>query len=296
LSERFDMVIGGSVGGLALVPDIARLARTPSLLDLEDLHTGESEAPDAEFQHACARRFLERAFRDVTIVSTASEHMAAAYEQAFAVRPVTLHNVFPLPAQVPQRTVTKEPLRLYWFSQTIGRGRGIEDVLRAVAIARLHAVLTLRGRADDDYVSALRNEAVRVAPGLTLDVQPPASPDRMVDLCAEHDIGLCLEPPSTPNRRVCLSNKAFTYLPAGLPVIFSDTPAQRWLAEQLGEAAAVYPSGDAEALARLLVNWQERHTLSRAREAALAAARDRWRWDHPLEQGAALQLIERTLA
>jgi hypothetical protein len=296
LSERFDMVIGGSVGGLALVPDIARQSGTPSLLDLEDLHTGESEAPDAEFQHACASRFLERAFRDVTVVSTASAHMAAAYEHAFTVRPEVLHNVFTLPSQAPQRVIRKEPLRLYWFSQTIGPGRGLEDVVRAVGIAGVQATLTLRGRAHDEYVAALRAEAGRVASGLTLHVQPPASPARMIELSAEHDIGLSLEPPSTPNRRVCLSNKAFTYLPAGLPVIFSDTPAQRWLAAQLGEAAAIYTSGDAQAMARLLVKWQEPQALSRARDAALTAARERWRWDHPLEDGAALQMIQKALA
>jgi hypothetical protein len=187
-------------------------------------------------------------------------------------------------------------LRLYWFSQTIGPGRGLEDAVRAVGVSGVNATLTLRGRATDSYVAVLRAEAARVAPSLTLRVEPTAAPSAMIALSAEHDVGLSLEVPVTQNRRVCLSNKAFTYLPAGLPVIFSDTPAQRWLANQLGAAAAIYPSADVEAMARVLVKWQDRNTLSCAREAALAAAHDRWRWDHPCEEGAALQLIERALA
>jgi hypothetical protein len=234
LREPFDLVIGGSVGGLALVADLGATRGVPTLLDLEDLHLDESEAPDAALQHATSRRILERVLRDVTAVTTSSVHIADAYARELGVRPAVVHNVFPFPADLPS-SGPRGPLRLYWFSQTIGPGRGIEDAIAGVAASRVQAMLTLRGRADASYLDTLAAAAERV-PSLTLQIEAPASPDSMVALCAEHDIGLSPEVPSVANRRCCLSNKAFTYLPAGLPVIFTDTPAQRWLAEQLGPA------------------------------------------------------------
>ena len=58
-------------------------------------------------------------------------------------------------------------------------------------------------------------------------VLPMASPDEMVRLAAAYDLGLSLETDVSENRRLCLTNKIFTYLLAGVPVVMSDTPAQR---------------------------------------------------------------------
>src|SRR5262245_42551851 len=55
---------------------------------------------------------------------------------------------------------------------------------------------------------------------------PPASPDAMVDLARGFDVGLALEQASPRNRQLCLTNKAFTYILAGVPVAMTDTPGQ----------------------------------------------------------------------
>ena len=44
-----------------------------------------------------------------------------------------IHNTFPLPARTPNPArLDPRRLRLYWFSQTIGPGRGLEDAIRAL--------------------------------------------------------------------------------------------------------------------------------------------------------------------
>jgi glycosyltransferase involved in cell wall biosynthesis len=297
LREPFDAIVGGSVGGLALVPEIAARAAKPFCLDLEDLHTAESEAPDAALQHAVADRVLRRVLRTANALTTASEPMADAYHERFGIRPAVIHNVFPLPSPSIRDARHAGPLRLYWFSQTIGPGRGIEDAVNAVAHAGIDAVLTLRGVAQEPYVSRLGAEARRSAPKLRIVIESPAAPDQMIRLCEGHDVGLSLEVPNVENRRVCLTNKLFTYLPAGLPIVMSDTPAQRWLAERLGAAAVVYESGNAKSLAPALARWAaDRDALDRARAAAYGAACTRWRWDHAMERDAFLALVQRMVS
>src|SRR2546422_9615422 len=60
------------------------------------------------------------------------------------------------------------------------------------------------------------------------------SPDSLVRLAAEYDVGLALEVPISENRIICMNdlctNKVFTYLMAGLAVA----------ASTLGEGATLY--------------------------------------------------------
>ena len=50
---------------------------------------------------------------------------------------------------------------------------------------------------------------------------PMAAPGQMETLAAPYDIGLCGEIGHTPNRKIALTNKQFTYLLAGLPALMS---------------------------------------------------------------------------
>ncbi len=84
---------------------------------------------------------------------------------------------------------------------------------------------------------------------------------------------------------MCLSNKAFTCLLAGLPVVLSDTPAQRRLAGELGEACRLIRLDDAGAAAVTLDAWlADDAAMHRSREAARKAARDVFNWDAEREK------------
>ena len=58
----------------------------------------------------------------------------------------------------------------------------------------------------------------------------------MVRLASQYDLGLAAEIGETPNRNISLTNKLFTYLLAGVPILASDIDAHTQLASELGEA------------------------------------------------------------
>src|SRR6185436_16389511 len=91
-------------------------------------------------------------------------------------------------------------LRLYWFSQTIGPGRGLEAAVTALGRAGVSAELTLRGRPHDGYLEALQRLAAAHAPRVVVIHQPPAAPDAMVDLARGYDVGLALDHGPPRNR------------------------------------------------------------------------------------------------
>jgi hypothetical protein len=245
-------------------------------------------------------RIEELVLPNAAFVTTGSEAMADAYLAKRGRRPMPIDNVFPLPGDAPSLEPSPGPgLRLYWFSQRIGPGRGLEDAVRAAGMSDVPIELHLRGNETPGYVRSLRTLARGIAPQLVIMQHPPEPSDLMIELCRRggYDVGLALEQTHVFNRTVCLTNKIFTYLAAGLAIAFTDTTGQRTLARDLGEAAFLYPAGDVAALAGGLARWaRDKAALGAAKRAAWEAARRRWHWDHPAEKGALLEAVRSTLA
>ena len=116
----------------------------------------------------------------------------------------------------------------------------------------------------------------------------------MLSRAAEHEIGLALEPGDTPNNRLTVSNKLFTYLMAGCAVVASDTEGQRSVMTTCADAGVLYQPGDVRALATHLNAWLARpDLLARARASALEAAR--LRWNAEVESRALVNAVLRVL-
>ena len=296
LAEPADLVYGGTTGAIAATAMAGRRMGIPYALDLEDFYSAEQDgSPELDLSHALAERIETDILPGAAFLTTGSEAMAEAYFEKYGVRPIPIHNTFPLPDRAPDFSQPpNETLRMYWFSQTIGAGRGLEDVIRAVGLAGIAAELHLRGNPVAGYLDTLHHLAADVAPRLQLIHHAPINPDAMVESCRAYDIGLALEQAHVFNRAVCLTNKAFTYILAGLAVVFTDTPGQRPLAEDLGKAALLYSPGNVAALAAGLKRWAEgKQQLLAAKHSAWDAACRRWHWHHDEERGALLGAVAR---
>jgi hypothetical protein len=286
-----DLIYGGTTGALAASQAAAAIAGRPYALDLEDLHTAESAEADAPRQHALAARVERRVLGGAAFLTTSSDAIAEAYRDRYGVSPAVVHNVFPLPDTTPAIGDNAGPLRLYWLGQAIGPGRGLEDVIDAVGYSSTPALLAIRGR-ETPYCRTLRERAAARAPALEMQVLPPLEPDDLVASCRNYDAGVAGETLPVENRRRCLTNKLFTYLPGGLAVVATDAPALDPLRADLLEAGVLYRPGDLETLASGLRRWHDdAGALTRARQAAWDAAARRWHWEHEDERGRLLALV-----
>jgi glycosyltransferase involved in cell wall biosynthesis len=287
VSEPADLVYGGTTGALAATAEAAATLRVPYAVDLEDFHEGEHDGPDGDHVHALAGRIVRDVVAGARFITTSSPMIADAYAAQCGVRPTTVHNTFSIAPRREPSSVAGS-LRLYWFSQTIGDGRGLEQAIAAAGAAEFPVELHLRGRWADGYEARLRAVQRDRAPRLAIEHHDPAPPDDMVAASQGYDAGLSSEEPAVLNHRLCLGNKIFTYLAAGIPVILSGTPAQAALARTLGDAALVYEAGDIAGLTTALRTLTNPGRRAAMREAARAAAARRWHWEHPLDRGALL--------
>jgi glycosyltransferase involved in cell wall biosynthesis len=291
IDEPSDLIYGGSTGALAAIAESAAWLGVPYGIDFEDFHSGEHGGPAGDLANTLANRIERYVIRSATFATAGSPMIADAYRHAHGVRPLPIHNTFSI-ASEQAATESDDTLRLYWFSQTLGQGRGLDEVVRAAGEAREPIELHLRATPVPQYLDALRQLQGEIAPNLRLVVHDASEPDDMVRLARPYDAGLSCEEPEVINKRLCLGNKIFTYLAAGTPVILSRTPAQSALERDLGDAAFGYECGDISGLACVLRSLARDASLRCAsHRAAKAAAARRWHWEHPDDRGALLAAV-----
>jgi len=292
-----DLYIAHNLGALPAAWRASRRHGARLGFDAEDFHSGQL-ARDDRMRPVVEQ--VERQYLPACDYITASAPGIADAYRALTAGPApgVVLNVFPK-AQRPgaaRMRVPSAPLTLYWFSQTIGPGRGLEDVVRAMARTPPESTLLhLRGDWCADYEGSLRRLAAAegVAPERIVG-HPLAAPDEMIRRSATYDIGLALEPGTTENNDLSISNKLFTYLLAGQAVLATRTNGHRWLLDQIAGAALAYDAGDVDALADHLRRWiAQPAALVEARHAAWDYGDRRFNWD--VEQARFLNLVRRAL-
>ncbi len=289
LNYKADLYLGHCLPALPIVVAAARRHRARCGFDAEDFHSGENaEEGHGAVSNAIARLLESHFLPECNHLTAASPLIAKAYEATYGVAPTTILNVFPLREGVePQPAPSLSSF--YWFSQTVGPGRGLEAFLEILRLLDCPVRIDLRGHVSDGYRKSL--EAFVAGSEVVLGLLPPDAPATMVGHAAGYTAGLALEQRDPVNRDLCLTNKAFTFLLAGTPVIFSRTRAQEALAGELGNAALMIDLDDPPATAKALKSLIENPELHRrACEAAHDLGKTRYNWDY--EKHLLLNLIE----
>jgi hypothetical protein len=279
-----DLFIAHNLGALPVALAAGDRCGAPVGFDAEDFHSGQL-APFAEPALFRATRHVEALIPRCAYVTAASPGIAKAYADLCHIpTPTCVLNVFPKRDRpVALRPADRSgPVRLHWFSRTIGPDRGLEDAVRALGLLSAYRVeLHLRGEWWGNYEADLR----RLAADCGVDqarivAHEPASPDDLVRLAASYDVGLALEPSVSVNNDIALSNKLFTYVLAGNAIVATQTSGQVRLKSDLAAAAAWCHAGNAESLAAALRPWlDDWNALDTARRTAWKLGETRFNWE-----------------
>lgn len=285
LATMADLYIAHYPAALPAAAAAARMHCVRYAYDAEDFHPGDwPDDPLYDIDRRLVRTIEGYYLPGCAYVTAASPGIAEAYTEAYGIgRPRVVLNTFPLrhaaPAPTPGGTTQPGP-SLYWFSQTIGPERGIECAVRAIGPARTQPHLYLRGTAAAGYASKLTDLARQAGAEGRVHLLPPDEPDRMEELATAFDAGLCSETGHTASRRLCLTNKLFSFLLAGIPPLLSDTPAHCRFAMEAGFTDLLYPRADPASLAQLLDRLLgDADRLAAARVQAWRLGQERYNWE-----------------
>ena len=298
IAQPADLYIAHCLAALPAVVIAAQRHNAKLGFDAEDFHVGElAEISDNKLEIAI-RDYIERTLLpSCDYLTAASPMIASAYRKRYEVEIEPILNVFPLseaPIKI-EKINRKERFSLYWFSQTIGANRGREPIIYAMGQMKTPVDLYLRGMPTVGYTDVLTQLAHQVGVSDRIHLLPSAPPSDMARLASDYDIGLSIEPGRDTNNKICLGNKIFTYLLAGLPVIMSKTPAQQELSLQLAEAAILIDIDDPNAIALTLDTFfSNLSNIETSRTVAWELSRRVYNWD--MEKNKFLCVVEKLLS
>lgn len=278
-SIKADWYIGHNLGTIAVCVHAAKANGAYAGFDFEDYHRGElSEEQSNDLERV---KFLENKYvPGLSYISTASPLISKAVEADFPMLKVpvaTILNVFPKERLVAAPKLSGSgALKLVWFSQTIGRGRGLEYLFQAlIQLNDPNISLTLVGRMDPIFGDLVaQTQQITKCPILLQGVVPP---QHLEHFCADFDIGLALETGFSKNNAMALSNKIFTYLHAGLAIIFFATSMQQQFNDEFhcGRMVAI---GDVDGLCKAIRDYFDAELLMEQKKNNLRLACNRLNW------------------
>jgi len=210
-----------------------------------------------------------------------SQALVAAYGGK---SPTVIYNAFPAAERTAIDGVRKDRRNtavpsIYWFSQTLGPGRGLEDLIAALPLLDRDVEIHLRGRAAPGMNEWIRSQTPdrwheRVF------LHPLVPNEELLSRLAEHDIGFAGEQKYCRSRDLTVTNKILHDLLGGLSVVASDTAGQREVAMQASGAVTLYEPGNPAALAQALRRLIDSPDgLARAKAASLQAAEQTFCWE-----------------
>lgn len=299
LQQQADLYIAHNLAALPVAVLAAKKNNVKCGFDAEDFHRNET-SDDPYNTDVRLKTYLEEKYIPRNNYLTASSlQITKLYQEVFpAERIVTLLNVFPIVKEVlsPIARTTKT-LKLFWFSQTIGLNRGLQDVLSALKFLEkeqieLHLLGFLTNKTSIKFDRIVTDLEFKINPKIFFHNQ--INPDQLPIFAAQFDVGLALEPGFCVNNNAALSNKIFTYLQAGLAVAASDTTTQKQFIAANPALGFCYEKGNGQQLATILKRFiAEPELLQKTKLAAYQAARNNLNWE--TESVKFLSLVEETL-
>jgi glycosyltransferase involved in cell wall biosynthesis len=281
LQPRADIV---HAHDLETLPAGLLVSRSTTLIyDAHELYADWEGATHGFYRRYC--RWIEgaaasRAKAFVTVSDGIADTLAARYEGS---QPIVVLNTpdvafRPRPAGIPDGKVR------VIYQGIFTAGRGIETLLDAARLLP-ECEISIRGFGPlEDEFRALAREAHAA-------VLPAVSPDRILEGLDGFHIGVVPYEPRTLNNVLCLPNKLFEYMAAGLAIVAADLPELRRVISDTG-AGTTFTPGDPVSLAEAIRVLADPTRLATAQERAATAADGEYSWRH---QRTVLQQLYREL-
>jgi glycosyltransferase involved in cell wall biosynthesis len=242
LSEKAEVYVGHQEMSMALAKELILQGKTVAF-DFEDWHSRDLLPKDRVYRPTKLLERLEKyVLENAAYCYTTSEAMAVAMSSYHQVpKPLVIYNCFfvaqrdMIDQQNKDRQHNETP-SVYWFSQVISKGRGLELLFDALPFVKNALQLHLRGSIDSRYQSELQDKTPK---HIELHIHDLVLPDELISRIAEHDLGIGFEESQPENKNYTVSNKIFHYLQSGIPILATETAGQIEIAQKAPEAITI---------------------------------------------------------
>ena len=282
IDRQADLYIGHNLGALQAVLNASNKFKSPSLFDFEDYHRGEHYFSSIESEMI---RLLEsRCVPNLSYATTSSPLITEKYKSLFPKNTFkTILNVFSKNYQSKvQSNMDVFPLKLFWFSQHVGLERGLQQILLSMSkVDKDKITLTVVGNCSSSRLVYLKKmiEDLGISEE-TVQFQGVLNLDSLFELASQHHIGIASEMVSNDNREICLTNKVFSYMLAGLAILASSTQSQSSLFDQNKDIGFLFDLDSPEMIDDILKRYLQDPSLLRSHQNnSLMAGLNKYNWE-----------------
>lgn len=220
-----------------------------------------------------------------SIITTASPLYNEIYLKNYPniVIPIRLLNVFnkkDVYKIIYKDRVDTNKISFYWYSQTIGLNRGLQDLFVAInGLPDNSFELHLRGFYTNETKETLLNLVKSKTLKENIYFHNPVSAVELYNRNIEHDVGFALEYGTSLNRLKCITNKILDYIRSGLMVIATNTEGHLYILNDFGDDACLYESGDVDSLKNILLRLiYNPDIVKKSKLKSISLANEKYNW------------------
>jgi glycosyltransferase involved in cell wall biosynthesis len=262
----------------------ARLRRKKLVFDAHELPLTNPAITRWRTLTALSRNSLRRMLRRTSAVITVSPPIGVDLQQRYGGPPATLVRNIPVyhppitSNRIRERLGFAETERIALYQGYFLEDRQLDRLVRAARFLEPHHHIVLMGKGvmQKKLEALINQEQV----GDRVHIAPHAPYEELLEWTASADIGLVLYPLGySPSVDMCLPNKLFEYLMAGLPVLATPLQAVSALITQYGVGritASLAPADLGQAISEILGDDE---ALARYSANALAATKQDLCWE-----------------
>ena len=264
----------------------ARLRRKPLIFDAPELTLTQLPYSRWRILNALATRVIGAMTPYCAGAIATSPLHARELRKTFHMPEVTLVRNVPSYRAVARSDRLRQQLglspttRVALYQGNLQLNRGLHVLVRAAAFLEQDIVIVIMGRETRDISSQLHSLIDSEGVAERVKIIPPVPYEELLGWTASADIGLNVLPPDySQSIQLCLPNKLFEYLMAGLPVLTSELDAVAELVRtyDVGRVvSSVEPEVVAAAMNAMLADQEG---LARMHRNALEAARTEFCWE-----------------
>lgn len=212
----------------------ARLLRKPLIFDAHELPLSELDSPQRRWTRILLTPLLSRMISSCAGGIGACPFYAQELRERYHVLQVSLVRNFPPYKVVPMNNLLQQQLgfnsdtRIALYQGYLQYGRGLDRLVQAAAFLDPNIVIVMmgKGRGVGDASSYLKALIAREKVSERVKIVPHVQYEKLLDWTVSADIGLITyEPGHSLNIQMCLPNKLFEFLMAGVPVLTSPLDA-----------------------------------------------------------------------
>ena len=294
-----DIYHAGDLRALPAAYIAACLRRKPLIFETYELPLTQPYLTKHRLPYGIAVRVLKTMMRRCNaVIATSSFHAAETHQRYGGPTPTLVRNIPVYQRVVPndrlRRHLNLDPeTRIALYQGGFQVGRSLDKMIEAARFLAPGNVIVLKGWGE--MQTQLERQIDELGVGDRVKMAGAVPYEELLAWTASADIGLILHSPDwSVSVKLCLPNKLFEYLMAGLPVLTSPLDSVVEIIQHY-DVGCVVPSLEPETIGKAINTMlADRQALKRMRANALQASEKDLHWE--IESRQLIQLYQRLLA